>query len=417
MTDLVVLDGLDWDHFIESYWDRRPVLFKGVSPAPFTEDAVLASAIRSQHGMSEDAMSPGTRLTIEQWQQTAHRGLVPTGQDKSFAGYEQRMATRLGGRRYALLINGMHAYDRSLWDQERRFFRPLWEHVGLPLAGAITMLFHGTYEHSPVGVHRDRFASFVYGLRGRKRMRFWSQRPWQQSVTTVVDYAEYLRDSFAAEIEPGDLLYWPVRYYHVGETVGSEPSTTVNVGVPWELHTVGEELDDLLVDLDSATLADETSTSRMPSIDAPLFAPGADTDDVLAPDLPVSFERALDILRDAGSDDRLVTVSLRHWTAASFEPVPEPEPVRPLSDDDLVRCVEIEISGNICAVNGHTARAPANRRLLDLLHSKQPLRVGDLPGEARPFLEWLESVGGIIRTDASYRTTTVDNLSGGLDAK
>ncbi len=150
-------------------------------------------------------------------------GALPTDEDGSFDAYDARLAARLDGRRHALVVNGFHAFDPALWSRERAFFDPLWRAVGLPLTGAITTLFHGTYEHSPVGVHKDRFATFMFGLRGRKRMRFWPRRPWDEAVSTKTDYARHTAASVYADVGPGELLYWPADYYHVGESAGSAP--------------------------------------------------------------------------------------------------------------------------------------------------------------------------------------------------
>ncbi len=149
--------------------------------------------------------------------------------------------------RYALVVHAFHAFHAGQWERQRAFFEPLWERTGLPLSGAITTLFHGNYEHTPVGVHKDRFATFLYALEGRKRMRFWRERPWTAPVTTVLDYQPHLAASFTAEPEPGDLLYWPADYYHVGESVDGGAATSVNVGVPREAHRAVYDVDDLLL--------------------------------------------------------------------------------------------------------------------------------------------------------------------------
>ncbi|MGW2035227.1 JmjC domain-containing protein [Streptomyces sp. NPDC001811] len=123
------------------------------------------------------------------------------------------------------------------------------------LTGAITTLFHGTYEHSPVGFHKDRFATFLFGLRGRKRMRFWPRRPWDEPVSTKTDYARHIAASVPAEVGPGELLYWPADYYHVGGSATAAAATSVNVGIPRDEHHTGYELEDLLADLDPARVA------------------------------------------------------------------------------------------------------------------------------------------------------------------
>ncbi|MFJ9682300.1 JmjC domain-containing protein [Streptomyces sp. NPDC101194] len=442
----VVNTGFDWRTFTERHWDRGPVLYRSVSPAPFTEAEVFAAATAAcRTGVGPATAAPPTvGLTVERVQRTAPGPLLPGHADGSFDGYRKRLSAELAGRRYALVISGFHAYDFSLWARERDFYAGLWQRVGLPLTGAITTLFHGTYEHSPVGVHKDRFATFMFGLRGRKRMRFWAHRPWDEPVSTVLDYARHRDSSFEAEIGPGDLLYWPSDYYHVGESAGCEPATSVNVGVPREEHRAGYELEDLLIDLDPAALTGRPGQdSRLAPLDAPVLSSQVGPDGLLPPELPEGLRRSVDAFRQFGAPrrigDRVTTVSLRRWTAGGFEPVPVPAGLRRLTDDTVVETDprhlvrwaplgDTAFAGTVCAVNGHdvaTAAGPSDLlRLLDPLLSGKPATVGDLltgfgPGRAseradttrlpadregmRRLLEKLESFRGLTRATAPGR--------------
>ncbi|WP_255217467.1 hypothetical protein [Myxococcus sp. AM010] len=117
-------------------------------------------------GASRGAMEPPTALeartdvqfTVNQGQPVQLGPWLPRDTDGSLDGYDTRLADALGTRRYALIISLLHAPGFGLWSRERAFFSELWRRVGLPLSGGITTLFHGNYEHSPVGVHLDRFS-------------------------------------------------------------------------------------------------------------------------------------------------------------------------------------------------------------------------------------------------------------------
>ncbi|GGP93634.1 JmjC domain-containing protein [Streptomyces roseolilacinus] len=417
--------GFSWRTFTERYWDRRPVLFRSVAPAPFEAADVFRAAVRAGGSAHPGGrMPPNVQLTVGRVQRDAPDGLLPAAGDGSLDAYDARLASRLGGRRYALVVNGFHAFDTALWHRERAFFAGLWESVGLPLTGAITTLFHGTYEHSPVGVHKDRFATFVFGLRGRKRMRFWPRRPWEEPVSTKVDYARHTAASFTAEVGPGDLLYWPADYYHVGEGAGAGPATSVNVGVPRDEHHAGYELEDLLADLDPARLAGGGVDCLLPAPDAPLTAPGPGAGGLLAPSPPEALTAAVRTLGAYGDPDRMrrrVTVlSLRRWTAGGFEPVPAAAPPRPLADGDLLRgdprsrvlWAPDGDGGTLCAANGHDTRTPLGHpdvlRLVRVLSGAAPVpvAVADLlsavgPGarraDVRDLLVRLESFGALRR--------------------
>ncbi|MGI5151832.1 JmjC domain-containing protein [Plantactinospora sp. CA-294935] len=410
MPDLAVVDGdLNWDTFVSSYWDCRPVLYRGVSNPPFDETATFRTAVRAaEPSRNGPALTPNAQFTVERLQRVEAGDQLPVDDDGSFDGYQERLAVLLGGRRYALVMNCFHAFDYGLWSRQRSFFAPLWQRVGLPYVSAITTMFHGTYEHSPVGVHRDRYGTFMLGLRGRKRMRFWADRPWSAPVTTVLDYDGYRPESFAVEVGPGDLLYWPASYYHVGESAGAEPATSVNVGIPREASGV-LAAPELFADVDPVRIGDSTAgLDQLEPVPAAPYAPGPGPDGRLPDALPASLRQATAALRDlahgGGLRDRTTALSLRFWTAGGFRPVPAPAPPRRLDDSTPVQVApQVPLlwspagTGTMLAANGHvlhTAVRPAGvRRLLASLAGGRVVRVGVLlddlvrgagSGRARP---------------------------------
>ncbi|XTZ17285.1 JmjC domain-containing protein [Micromonospora echinospora] len=408
--------GLDWSTFVSTYWDRRPVLYRALPEPPFTPADTFRTAVRAAEPAGGDRRSTANlQFTVERLQQTEPVDRLPTGADRSFDGYERRVADLLAGRRYALIMNCFHAFDFALWDRQRAFFAGLWRRVGVPYVSAITTLFHGTYEHSPVGVHRDRYATFMYVLRGRKRMRFWAHRPWHEPVTTVLDYQPYLADSFAVEMGPGDLLYWPASYHHVGESAGAEPATSVNVGVPREVSGA-VAVPDLFSDLDPLRVGDPTAVvDQLEPVEAGAFAPGPGPDGRLSAGLPAALRQATDGLRGFARDGRLrdrgTELSLRLWTAGGFRPAPPPARPTTLDDDTRVRvraesppCWAPAGAGTMVGANGHSARTtlrPAGvRRLLAAMTDGRPVRVGDLVAAAGPPREDLR---GLLEQLVSFR--------------
>lgn len=392
-------DG-DWAGFAARYWGRRPVLFKGTTTAPFAADEVFRGAASAASTGTPPDMPLTTQFTVERLRQTRRGTYLPAPSDRSFDAYERRVAEVLDGRRYALISGVLHAFDRGVWERERSFFAGLWEEVGAPFTGAITTLFHGTYEHSPVGVHLDRFATFMYVLRGSKRMRFWRQRPWTDPVSTVLDYERYLSDSFVAEADAGDLLYWPSFYYHVGESAGGGPATSVNVGVPWDHHRARHDIDDLLLDIRAEELSPAETVAGLPGITEPMFARGAGGGGVLAASLPPALRQAAHVVRQLGrqrlGNEHVTVRSLRRLTAAGFEPVPEPAATPEPDSAALVRgdtrfpvLWSRDVGhGCVCAANGHVVRTRTGperlSRLLDLLNSGEPQHVATLLKGYRP---------------------------------
>lgn len=381
MPHIDVRTRFDWDTFTRRYWERRPVLYKGTGVAPFELADVFDAAAGAAGGSRSNI-----QFTVGRHQQLQLEPWLPRESDGSLAAYEARLARRLGARRYALIISSLHASGFRLWSQERTFFAELWRRIGIPLGGAITTLFHGNYEHSPVGVHLDRFTTFLFALQGRKRMRFWRKRPWSEPVSTVLDYAPYLKDSFVAEVEPGDILYWPASYYHVGESAGEGVATSVNVGIPRNEHKVSYSLDDLL-----RAAFDEAAP---PASSASPLARGALARGPLSPELPLALRTAVSALRDVGrrreTPRHIQATWLKHLSAAGFQPVPAPARRRRLRDEERLRVdprfpLLLEADGRrrwICSANGHVVRgegsARAVARVVDTLNQGHEVRVGEL---------------------------------------
>ncbi|MFE3688743.1 JmjC domain-containing protein [Streptomyces sp. NPDC059095] len=398
-----VEERFDWADFIERYWDRRPVLYKCVRRAPFQEDEVFQAALRATRAPDPHLIPSHTQFAVGRFQQTTPGQWLPRAADGTFTGYGKRLAASAEEVRedgYALIVHAFHSFHAPQWERERAFFAGLWEQVGLPTTGAITTLFHGTYEHTPVGVHKDRFATFLFALQGRKRMRFWTHRPWTHGATTVLDYDPYLTESFTAEVEPGDLLYWPASHYHVGESVGRSMATSVNVGVPRENHRAVYDLDDLLVEHDARSLMDpDAGLARLSATAAPLSVP-----DPATAALPAVFEQALvefgTYTEPSRMRDRAVVQSLRTWTAGGLRPAPPPDELRPLSDEVVVRAPAPMLWGEtegarVCAANGHAVTTA-----LDAEYVRRMLHLLDGPGVAvRDLLAALPNDGVATCTD------------------
>jgi 50S ribosomal protein L16 3-hydroxylase len=403
VAELAIETTFDWGVFVERYWDRQPVLYKNVRPVPFTQEEVFEAAVRRSRSAHSLVMPDDLQFVIGRQQQIRPHDYLPDAADGSLAGYEQRIARRLDGERYALVIHLFHRSAHAQRLSTQRFYAPLWELVGQPVTTGISAMFHGNYEHSPVGVHMDRFATFMFCVRGRKRMRFWAERPWTEPVQTVVDYQPYLEKSFAAEVETGDLLYWPACYYHVGESAGGEPATSVNVAAPRNEHRVIYELTDMF--------GEDTPSSGV----AP-FTFDSDVDGRLSGDLPSALREAAALLQGRLHErclrERATAAALRIRTSGGFQPVPEPVEVSPPEDTTELRAGARIMTASVgatvlCAANGKELRnhvSDAARAVLRRLAEGAAVRVGELPEVER------EQVRGLLRELESIRAVTRDHL-------
>ncbi|WP_257447828.1 cupin domain-containing protein [Archangium lipolyticum] len=393
MPRIEISTTFDWDTFVRRYWNKRPVLYKGTSASPFEPGDVFDAAtgaarsyLRSSH--APDSL-PHLQFTIDRLQQVFLAPWLPRESDGSLEAYDARLAPRLGDRRYALIVTRLHASGFGLWARERAFFSELWRRVGIPMTGGITTLFHGNYEHSPVGVHLDRFTTFLFALHGRKRMRFWPKKPWKEPVSTILDYEPYLKDSFVAEVEPGDILYWPSSYYHVGESAGRGVATSVNVGIPISEHLSVYDVHDLL-----RGFGDESASTGPAKGASPLARGVLSEEGILSSELPRALMESVGELRGLSRPRevrrQLRTTWLKRLSAAGFEPVPPPARGGRLKDEDRVRGdprfpILLEPEGTehwICSANGHAllgaGRVEAVARMFETLSSGREVPVGEL---------------------------------------
>lgn len=323
---------LDWDELVARWWERRVVVFRGVG-APFTLPDTFACAVaagRHQLGQTYDlATRRDAQFSIEGQPQAFVAPWLPVARDRSFAGYAARLAGALGDRRHALVISRFHSHAYAVWSAARAMFAPLWQRIGLPLTGAITTLFHGDYEATPTGVHKDRFTTMLFALAGRKRMRFWPVRPWTEPVSTITRYDAYLATSFAIEVGPGDVLYWPSSYYHVGEAAGGV-ATSVHIGIPIDDHRAACVIDELVSGPgDGAGLPEAARRrGRLAPRHGALVRGALTTSDRLPPHLPAPLAAALAELQRRTAPRATLARTRALWRArqeaGGFEPVPPP---------------------------------------------------------------------------------------------
>ena len=388
--DVVVRDTFDPDEFAASLWERRVVRFRAGAVPAFTDGEVFAAALAAARVQERRSYPPEARPPVQftrgRLQQLALGPWAPRRADRSIAGYESRMRRSLGAEKYALVVADLHAHSFSLWAREQAFLAELWRRLGLPISGAITTLFHGNYEHTPVGVHRDRFGTFLCLLRGHKRMRFWADKPWTEPVSSKLDYRAHLRTSFAVELAPGEALYWPSRYYHVGESVDAHPATSVNVGIPVAQHHTSYYLDDLALGaVDEHDLPEQArAATRLRARAASPLVQRALAQAVLPARLPPPLTEAIaayaSLGEPAAARRHLRATWLRRVSATGLEPAPAAAPPRPLPPTARVRrdprfALYWTRAGErgsplLCCGNGHVvelADSPASVALLRLL--------------------------------------------------
>lgn len=353
-----------WSHFVEHHWDKRPLLLKRPLDVP------LVSGAEAFLGLVEasDRFRAGARKLPLQFYE--ERGFLLTGprldkylpeaSDATVTGYAERVTRMLGGQRFAFVLNGnVFAHEAAAWRRARRFLRGLFREI--PMQSSYCAVFFGNYEGTPFGVHKDDKSNFQFVIEGKKRMHLWPEEVVRSEpgLQDAFDYRRFLDRAITLEGGPGDVLFWPASYWHIGESVeGLSLSVTVGLrpfaaGSADVWQHIARKIEARLGELPAVEGEDPTTA-------------------VIA--------LAEDVLRQAGGDPDLATAlkiaSLERRSNHGSVDAPPLRPARPLTDDDLVRgspedpilWLPAEEEGHaICSANGHSFVIPAAPGVLCLL--------------------------------------------------
>jgi len=208
---------------VRRYWGRRPTVIKQpfaraiVSPAELFA-AMVAATDRLEGDDHDFALTiDGVRAgaDVDRW--------MPARKDRSLAGLAQRIGGDLPGSTFALFVPAFQVeLGWDVWMRVRRFLSGLYARVGVPAHRAELDLFAGTYARTRRGIHLDSADVFCFVIEGRKRIRLWpgSAFPDRAFWYGYGGDDKRLSRSRCLDGEPGDILYWPSSYWHVGESLG-----------------------------------------------------------------------------------------------------------------------------------------------------------------------------------------------------
>jgi len=202
-------------------------------------------------------------------------------------------------------------------------------------------------------------------------------------MTNRLGYERYRGEAVALEGEPGDIIYLPAGYWHIGEDA-SGLSMTVTLTLFMEpcvapsLLAIAQQMVEGRV-----KAANQAATEAM--------RPGQRTPSRAG--IARTVKRAAQALRSVGGEpelDRSLTAYwLDHVTGAGFTAVPDPLPLRSLPDDAVLRgnpdhpvmWMATGVNELVCSANGHAfvmAEGAGLVRVLRRINSGAPCRVWDL---------------------------------------
>jgi 50S ribosomal protein L16 3-hydroxylase len=377
-----------WQSFAEEVWDKHPRVFKnlfgGQPLIPLEELFRIVADEEAQYAqIAGDWMRPSlSRVIIDKGQLTLRLPYMPRHADGSFEGWARRLSQELPGRSFLFHMHRLQSRSPLIFERYRQFTDGLFEQVGLPTFRLDSDMFAGDYSETFFGVHKDLTANFAFILTGRKRMLLW---PYESLLPYVkgsldpsqIDYALQLRTfkeirepPIVLEGEPGDVFYWPGRYWHCAEGTGSL-SITTNLAI----YLAYTPMDTLPAKVFEALQPPSEETAPFMPFDPARRQEMAGT-------LPEVMRRAtthlvtqMKRLLEGGVEREMELMWLRHLSSGGYMSVPPPETGVVLDEAQAMK-LQPEAglvwrrlaTGEIgVSANGLAACLPESRGLVELL--------------------------------------------------
>ena len=297
--------------------------------------------------------------------------------------YAKRIKTKLKGERFGLVLHDLLAYDAQIYLRTREFLNGLAAQLPVHWT-ALTGLFIGNCEQTPFGIHQDPANVFNFIIKGGKRIYLWPEDYFRDSFDKLrdSDFATLRRDATVLEGEAGDILCWPPKYWHVGESVG-------DLSISASLSLIPAQLSNRIVNEIKNCIEEVIGPSLNGTAGFPRSASEVEnSSDMIA----ATVRQATRLLRRTPHNfdfiQSLQATWLNRMTSSGSHLAPPPLPIEILDDDPVVRGIPelpllwITAPDNqlLCSANGHSftlPAAPSVIRLLKELNSGAPLRVGE----------------------------------------
>jgi hypothetical protein len=168
---------------------------------------------------------------------------IPASTDVSFSTYMSRLLEERSAKELTVYAFGLQEASESLRNASRELAFQLLPKLDLGSVNLIAELFAGRYSSTPNGIHTESCANIQLVVRGRKTIWVWPPDRWQIGTTDIEvkydqptgDTEQYLRDQadwsttpgVRLDGDPGDAIYWPPLWWHVG----TSPEETIALTV------------------------------------------------------------------------------------------------------------------------------------------------------------------------------------------
>jgi hypothetical protein len=257
---------------------------------------------------------------------------------------------------------------------------------------AWTDAYFGRYASTPFGVHVDGASNFTFGIDGYKSLYLWEPDYYHARMASAGahGYQEFIADAIKLTVGPGEVIYWPSRFYHVA-IPDNRFSVTMNFAFYPELDH-GSWLE----------RAFKAMTAGTSSKQAPFH--GLKLPDALA----AACASARQAFSTGEFERQMLREVIAHGTRFGFhEPPPlrsptalEPGAIVARAADICLVCVPDGHGSSILSSNGHALGVPesaALRTLIEALNSGERVEVDSV---TRGIVEQLYVWGAVERCGA-----------------
>ena len=236
-----------WKNLLESHFDKSASIIEDyVPPFALSESEYfelllkVAHRIRASQSLSQFRFLVGDGAIQHVKDVMPH---LPLESDPGISEYKSRLENQLEGKKWGMIVNGIHNYDAKVARQVLDFFEPLVRAKQVPVNSISPDIFLGNYQETAFGLHKDDQHAFTYVVHGKKKFIFYPFDALSESMgldeddrdkpqmTTMKRDLPDSDQSYELELRAGKgLMYWPPSYWHMAKSDG-ELCATMAVGL------------------------------------------------------------------------------------------------------------------------------------------------------------------------------------------
>ena len=218
-----MLDPAFWSDFFERTGEMRsPCVWPGqFSGRPASDEGELADILRDARSGLEAGLH--MRVFIERAERGEGLERVLRDPPRVGEGLESWSRRLFDGRRFGVVLSNAETVSEPLARRCAHWLAPFLARRGFRFPGVTLSFFIGNYGMTPFGIHHDSHMHLFHGHvgPGTKTMYLWDPDTYKEkwgSAHFCHEPQRMLEHAEALTIEPDTFLYFPGRYYHIGDT-------------------------------------------------------------------------------------------------------------------------------------------------------------------------------------------------------